>query len=350
MKSNGLLGLQYSAMESQVLIIDHKEVIRLLPMNECVVVMAETLESLARDEVFQPLRTITWLPDKEGALATMPAYSGRLRAVGMKVIAYFPGNRGTDLDTHQGAVMLFDARNGRLQALVDATEITAIRTAAVSGVATRLLARENVQRLAILGSGTQARTHLQAMLVARPFRQVQVWSRTLENAQSFARREGDRHGIPVQAAPSARAAVSGADVVCTTTSAIEPVLEGEWLEPGMHINAVGSSMPFARELDSAAVVRSELFVDRRESTLKEAGDFLFPKKEGAIGDNHIRGEIGEILTGKLEGRTSKQEITLFKSLGLAVEDVASAHHIYHKALEQGVGHRLSLGGTRREEA
>lgn len=309
-----------------------------------------TLESLARDEVFQPLRNITWLPGKEGALATMPAYSSRLNAAGLKVIAYFPGNRGTDLDTHQGAVLLFNGSNGRLQAVVDATEITAIRTAAVSAVATRLLAREQTERLAILGSGTQAQTHLEAMLVVRPFRQVQVWSRTIENAERFARREGERHGIAVQAAPSARAAVAGADVICTTTSAIEPVLEGDWLEPGTHINAVGSSMPAARELDTAAVVRSRLFVDRRESTLNEAGDFLFPKQEGAIDDDHIQGEIGEILTGKLEGRTSSQEITLFKSLGLAVEDVASANHIYVKALEQGAGHRMSLGGLRREDS
>ena len=335
-------------MESQVLIINHLEVLRLLPMNECVEVMAETLESLALDEVVQPLRTSMWLPDKKGALVTMPAYSSRLETAGLKVITYFAGNRGTNLDTHQGAVMLFDAHNGSLQALVDATEITAIRTAAISAVATRLLARDNVERLAILGSGTQAHTHLEAMLVARPFREVRVWSRTLANAESFARREGDRHGIPVQAAPSARAAVAGADVICTTTSAIEPVLLGDWLEPGMHINAVGSSIPFARELDTTAVVRSRLFVDRRESALNEAGDFLFPKKEGAIDDDHIRGEIGEILAGKLEGRTSNQEITLFKSLGLAVEDVASAHHVYHKALEQGVGQRLSLGGSRRE--
>ena len=200
-----------------------------------------------------------------------------------------------------------------------------------------------MEQLAILGSGTQAHTHLEAMLVARPFRQVRVWSKTPENAQSFARREGGRHGIPVQAAPSAREAVADSDVVCTTTSAIEPILLGEWLEPGMHINAVGSSTPFTRELDTTAVVRSRLFVDRRESALNEAGDFLFPKKEGAIGDDHIRGEIGEILAGKVPGRTSEKEVTLFKSLGLSVEDVASAHHIYQKALEQGVGQRLNLG-------
>ncbi len=335
-------------MESQVLIINHLEVPQLLPMDECVEIMAETLESLARDEAIQPLRSIMWLPERKGALVTMPGYLSRIDTVGLKVITYFAGNRGTNLDTHQGAVMLFDAHDGRLLALVDATEITAIRTAAVSAVATRLLAREEVERLAVLGSGTQAHTHLEAMLVARPFRDVQVWSRTLENAQTFARRESERHGIPVKAVSSAREAVSDAHVICTTTSAIEPVLLGEWLEPGMHINAVGSSSPFARELDTAAVVRSRLFVDRRESALNEAGDFLFPKKEGAVDDDHIRGEIGEILAAKVDGRTSDREITLFKAIGLAVEDVASTRHVYHKALKEGIGQLLSLGGTRRE--
>ena len=152
--------------------------------------------------------------------------------------------------------------------------------------------------------------------------------------------------MAVETVPTAQRAVDGADVICTTTSSAEPVLRGEWIAPGAHINAVGSSVPFARELDTAAVVRSRLFVDRLESTVNEAGDFLFPKKEGAVGDDHIQGEIGELLIGRLVGRRSAEEITLFKSLGLAIEDVASAHHIYTKALEAGRGTRIQLGGDR----
>ncbi len=329
-----------------ILVVSQAEVPALLPMHECMDVMAAALVALARGEALTPLRSIMWLPERVGALGTMPAYAGDRAVMGLKVISVFPGNHGTEFDSHQGAVMLFETKNGRPLAIVDATSITAIRTAAVSGVATRLLAREDAADLAILGSGTQARVHLEAMRLARTIRRVRVWSRNPEHAAAFARREDQRRGIAIHPMPTAFQAVEGADLICTTTSAAEPVLLGEWVAPGAHINAVGSSVPFARELDTAAVVRSRLFVDRRESTVNEAGDFLFPKKEGAVGDDHIQGEIGELLIGRVQGRRSADEITLFKSLGLAIEDVASAHHIYTKALEKGFGAQVELGGTR----
>ncbi len=330
----------------EVLIINQKEVPTLLPMGECMEVMAAALAALARSEALLPLRSIMWLPEKVGALGMMPAYLKDANVLGLKVISVFPGNHGTEFDAHQGAVMLFEARNGRPLAIIDATEITAIRTAATSGVATKLLARDDAGDLAILGSGTQAAKHLEAMLLTRKIRRVRVWSRNPQNAARFAERESRRRGIAVEAMLTGREAVEWADLICTTTSSPEPVLRGEWIAPGTHINAVGSSVPFARELDTAAVVRSRLFVDRRESTLNEAGDFLFPKKEGAIGDDHIQGEIGELLTGRAGGRRSADEITLFKSLGLAIEDLASAHHIFTKATERGLGARVELGGHR----
>jgi ornithine cyclodeaminase len=187
------------------------------------------------------------------------------------------------------------------------------------------------------------------MLLARKIRRVRVWSRTLDHAQAFAQRESERHNIQVEPIATAREAVEGADIICTTTAAREPVLMGDWLAPGAHINAVGSSVSSARELDTAAVVKSRLFVDRRESTLNEAGDFLIPKKEGVIGDDHIQGEIGEVLLGQVAGRKSPEEITLFKSLGLAVEDVASAQHIYQKAAAKGAGTWIEFGGSRYAE-
>lgn len=330
----------------EILIVSQADVPALLPMGECIDVMMKALAGLARGEALMPLRSVMWLPERVGALGTMPAYAGDLRVMGLKVISVFPGNHGTEFDSHQGAVMLFETKHGRPLAIIDATSVTAIRTAAVSGVATRLLAREGAADLAILGSGTQARVHLEAMRLVRPIRRVRVWSRNLEHAALFAAREGQRYGMPIHTSPTAQQAVDDADLICTTTSAAEPVLRGEWVTPGAHINAVGSSVPFARELDTAAVVRSRLFVDRRESTVNEAGDFLFPKKEGAIGDDHIQGEIGEVLIGKAAGRGSVDEITLFKSLGLAIEDVASAHHVYTKALESGRGTRIALGGGR----
>ncbi len=330
----------------EVLIVNQSEVSQLLPMRECIDVMKEAFAALAKGNVILPLRPVMWLPEKVGALGMMPAYVGDLHVMGLKVVSVFPGNHGTAYDSHMGAVMIFEARHGQPLAIMDASEITAIRTAAASGVATKLLAREDAGDLAILGSGTQARSHLEAMLLCRNIRRVRVWSRNQENALGFARRESQRLKISVEPAATVKEAVEGADLICTTTSSPDPILFGEYLSVGTHINAVGSSVPFARELDTAAVVRSRLFVDRRESTLNEAGDFLIPKNEGAFGDDHIQGEIGEIVIGRIQGRKGPEEITLFKSLGLAIEDIASAEYIYRKALDKGMGTLVELGGRR----
>ena len=333
------------------LIVDQRQVARLLPMGECIALMERTLAGLARGEAILPLRSILWMPEKTGALGLMPAALLPQKAVGLKAVTFFPGNEGTELDSHQGAVLLFEAERGRLEAIIDATSITAIRTAAVSGAATRALAREDAGDLAIVGSGVQARTHLAAMLSVRRFRRVRVASLDASRARRYAERESARHGIRVEAMATVREAVEGADVVCTTTSSRQPVVLGEWLSPGAHVNAVGSSVPSARELDTAAVVRSRLFVDRRESALNEAGDFLIPRKEGAIGDDHIVAEIGAVLAGVAVGRRSRDEITLFKSLGIAVEDVACAAFIRDRARAGGGGEgifEMELGGERRE--
>jgi ornithine cyclodeaminase len=229
---------------------------------------------------------------------------------------------------------------------MDASSITAIRTAAVSGVATRVLARAGAGGLALLGTGVQALTHLEAMSLARPLRRVRAWSRDPEHVRAFAQRAARALGIRVEAAGSAREAVEGADLVCTVTSSREPVLRGEWLAAGAHVNAVGASLPSARELDTAAVVRARLFVDRRESALSEAGDFLIPRREGAVDEGHIRGELGELLLGRGRGRESDADVTIFKSLGLAVEDVAAARLIHENAGRTGSGSRVELGGAR----
>jgi len=308
--------------------------------------MREALMALARGEAILPLRQALRLPDGRGVFAVMPAYLGTCGAIGLKAITVFPANHGTEYDSHQGAVLLFEGERGRLLAVMDASSITAIRTAAVSGVATRLLARQDACELAILGAGVQARTHLEAMRIVRPIRRVRVFSRDGARVRAFAEEAAKRHGIAVEPAPTAQDAVAGADIVCTVTSSPEPVLKGEWLATGAHINAVGASLPHCRELDTTAVVRSRLFVDRRESALNEAGDFLIPKREKAIGDDHIQAEIGEVLLGQQPGRHSNAEITLFKSLGLAVEDVAAAHLVYRSAERTGAGAWVELGGSR----
>ncbi len=332
------------------LVLSPAEVRKLLPMDACVDLMAEALKTLGRDDAINPLRNGIRLPNDLGILGMMPGYMAQPHTFGLKVVSVFPGNHGTDYDSHQGVVVLFEVEHGCPVAILDASEITAIRTAAATGVATRLLAREDASDLAILGSGVQAGTHLEAMRVVRNIDRVRVYSPDAERLERFVTEARERHGVDVTATSSAQAAVDGADIICTTTSAREPVLLGEWIAPGSHINAVGSSVRFTRELDTDAVVRSRLFVDRLESTLNEAGDFLFPKQEGAIDDDHIVGEIGDILLGKLPGRESPDEITLFKSLGLAVEDLAAADYVYKRAEAEGVGTTVDLGGLKHASA
>ncbi|HVW90562.1 MAG TPA: ornithine cyclodeaminase family protein, partial [Gaiellaceae bacterium] len=254
-------------------------------------------------------------------------------AWGLKAVAIFPSNAALGLDLHQGFVALFDGETGATRAILNAGGITAVRTAAVSGVATRLLARDDVRTLAILGTGIQARAHLEAMRAVREFERVVVWGRT---PGRFADLDD------VEEVPDAETAVRAADVLVTATSAAEPIVRREWLKPGVHVNAVGSSIPTTRELDTETMAAASLFVDRRESTISEAGDFLFPQREGAIGPEHIRAEIGELVLGTATGRRSPDELTVFKSLGLAVEDLAAAEYVLARAEEENAGTVVSL--------
>jgi len=330
----------------KTLIIGHDDVLKLLPMVDCVRVMEETFKALSRGETLQPLRQTMWLPDKTGVLALMPSYVANPAVAGVKAITVFPGNVNSRYESHQGVVLLFECENGRLLAIIDAGSITNIRTAAVSAAATKILARADSSELAILGSGAQAAAHLEAMAAVRHIERVRVWSRNPDRAKHFAQRESKRRGLLVEAAGSPREAVVGCGIICTTTAATNPILEGKWLEPGMHINAIGASVPPFRELDSEAVVRSRLFVDRRESTVNESEDFLAPKREGLIDDGHIVGELGDILLGRVKGRSSAADITLFKSVGLAVEDLAAARHIFRIAEAAQIDSRIELSAER----
>jgi len=301
-------------------------------------VMREALIALAAGHVHQPLRTIIRPPEASGLMGLMPSYvSGDHAAFGLKAICMFPGNPAKGKDSHQGAVLLFSAETGELMAMMNACAITAIRTAAVSGVATALLAREDACDLAIIGSGVQARTHLAAMSQVRSIKRCRIASRRLQQAKAFAEEFSDTFTFPLEPVATVEEAVKDADLIVTVTSSKEPIMKREWISPGAHLNVVGSSTPNAREVDSATMKASSLFVDRRESTLNEAGDYLFAAREGAIGPDHIRAEIGELLQGTTPGRTSQEEITLFKSLGLAIEDLAAAEYSYRKATELNVG-------------
>ena len=314
-----------------VRILDETDVRRLLPMGECIDVMTDVLAGLARDELYNPLRFVVRPPDEPSLMGLMPAHRrGDAPLWSLKALTIVPGNSARGLDSHQGFVALFDGVTGEPRALLNAGGITAIRTAAVSGVATRLLARQGARTLAILGTGTQGRSHLEAMNAVRTFERVVAWSasgRSLDGAESAA---------------NAEEAVREADVICTVTASAEPVLERGWLKPGVHINAVGSSIPTTRELDTATMTAAALFVDRRESTVNESGDYLFPLREGALDESHIRAELGEVLIGTAAGRTSDDEITVFKSLGLAVEDLAAAEHVFARAEAENAGTMVSV--------
>ena len=330
------------------LLLTDRDVVALLPMRECIDVMATALRSVADGDSTLPLRTVILLPGTKNAFAAMPAVlgTGPAAALGAKIITVFPGNDATPYDSHIGVVLLFDAERGTLQAIADASSITAIRTAAVSGLATRLLANADAGELALLGAGVLALPHLAAMCAVRPIRHVRVWSRSVARAQEFAKQARLTHEMDVTVCETARDAVGGADIVCTITASRTPVLEGAWLAKGAHINAVGASIPSARELDTAAVRAARLFVDRRESATHEAGDFLIPRSEGAIDDAHILGELGELVLGTIMGRAARDDLTLFKSLGLAVEDVAAVRHVYQQAMATGAGTPVTLGGLR----
>lgn len=313
-------------------------------MAACIDLMGEALGALAKGDALLPLRTVLRLAGGRRFFASMPAVLGS--SIGAKVITVFPDNEGTEWESHIGVVLYFEDTNGRLLAIIDASSVTAIRTAAVSGLATRLLARDDASTLAILGSGVQAVTHLEAMRCVRSFERIRVWSRNGNNARDFASDMLARHGCTVDVCTSAEDAVRDADVICTTTGSREPVLRGAWISKGAHINAVGASQATARELDTEAMQRSRLFVDRRESVMAEAGDFLIPREEGAIDNSHVVGELGDLVLGRLTGRTHRDDVTLFKSLGLAIEDVASARFIYEKARADGSGTWVELGGLR----
>jgi ornithine cyclodeaminase/alanine dehydrogenase-like protein (mu-crystallin family) len=314
---------------------------QLLPPAECAAAMRAALTALARGEADQPLRTVVRPEHATGLIGLMPAYlSGPDGAYALKALCIVPGNPARGLDSHQGIVLLSGAATGEPLALLNASVVTEIRTAAVSAVATELLARADATELAIIGTGVQARAHLRAISSSRRLTGIRIAGRDPASASRFAAElTGDAGlaGVPVIPCGSAAEAVAGAGIVVTVTSSAEPVLRRAWLAPGTHINAVGACLPQQRELDARTVAAAAFFADSRESVRAESGDFLLALAEGAIGPDHIRAELGEILTGSAPGRADDDEITVFESLGIAVEDLAAAALAYRKAAESGAG-------------
>src|SRR5271155_1918541 len=310
--------------------IDREEVARRLTYDLCIPIVRDAMIAFSRGETKQLLRSI--IPLSEGRLfGVMPGAMGAHAPFGAKLISVFPGNFSRGIQSHQGLVILFDPESGAPVCVLHAGEITAIRTAAASAVATDALARRGAGRLTLLGYGEQAATHARAIGKVRNLDSIVVWGRSLERARVFAERMHSELGLPVTAARDEKEAVAEADIVCTVTSAAEPILEGEWVRPGTHLNLVGSSYAGPAEVDSDLVVRSRFIVDSREGVLNQGAEFLRAKAAGLVGDEHIVAEIGQVLAGEVEGRRSADEITVYKSLGHIVQDLATAWALYSQA-------------------
>jgi ornithine cyclodeaminase len=293
----------------------------------CIPIVRDAMIAFSRGETKQLLRSI--IPLSEGRLfGIMPGAMGAHAPFGAKLISVFHENFARGIQSHQGLVILFDPETGAPVCAVHAGEITAIRTAAASAVATDVLALKGARRLALLGYGEQATTHARAMQKIRPLESIVVWGRSRDRAHTFAERIQAELAVPVTAAGGVREAVAEADIICTVTSAPEPILKGEWVRPGTHLNLVGSGYAGPAEVDSDLVIRSRFIADSREGVLNQGAEFLRAKAAGLVSDEHIVAEIGQVLAGEIEGRRSAEEITVYKSLGHVVQDLASAWALY----------------------
>ena len=324
--------------------IDREEVARRLTYEACIPIIRQAMIAFSAGETRQLLRSI--IPLAHGNLfGIMPGALGPAAPFGAKLISVYPENFASGQQSHQGLVVLFEPAGGAPVCVVHAGEVTAIRTAAASAVATDALARADARQLAILGYGEQAATHARAMRQVRPIAAVQVWGRSLQRAAEFCARMAAELGIPFHVAASAQQAVVDADIVCTVTAAAEPVLKGQWVRAGTHLNVVGSGFAGSAEVDTDLVVRSRFIADSREGVLAQGAEFLRAKQAGAITDAHIAGEIGQVLAGQIAGRRSATEITLYKSLGHVVQDLACAWALYREATPAGTMQPAGSGGT-----
>lgn len=334
----------------RVLVLGHDDVSLALDPGACREAMEAALAAHARGESQMPLRSVFAPAGAPGLLGLMPAWRGAngeaaSPAFALKAVCIMPANPARGLDAHQGTVTLFDGETGAPTAILDGSALTRIRTAAVTAVATRALARRRAHTLAILGAGVQAGAHLTALLDVREFDAVRVHAPSSEHVAELIDailQDGDIE-VPISPAASAREALDGADVVVTATNAREPVLHREWLAPGAHVNAIGASTPAARELDVDTVAAARLFVDSRESLRHEAGEFRLAVEQGVVaGEDHVRATLGEVLAGLAPGRGDEEELTVFRSLGLAVEDLAAAELAVAAARERGLGVEVEL--------
>jgi len=326
-----------------VLFLSRKDVESVLTMDDAIAAVERAFKEHGSGTVNMPLRTVIRVEKNNGSVNFMPAYIETMGAIGIKVVSAYPDNpERYQLPTILGVVLLTDARNGDLLAIMDGAFLTAVRTGAASGVATKYSARKDAGEVGIIGTGVQGRTQIIAVSKVRRIEKVKAYDVVGDRCKSFCKEISKELGVQATPVDSAEKAVRGSGIVVTSSTSKTPVLVGDWLEEGTHVNAIGSHTPDARELDAEAIKRAKVIVDSREAALKEAGDLIIPISQGLIKPDHIYAELGEIVTGKKAGRQSERDITIFKSQGLAIQDVSTASKVYEIALKKGVGTSLSL--------
>ncbi len=329
-------------MAQRFRLLTEQQVQSLLPMGDLIAAMEAALARFSAGEVLQPVRSVLTVGPTKAYFGLMPAYVPNPGSLGAKLVTVFSENPSKQLPSHLATILLLDPETGSLQALMDGRYITEARTAAVSAVSARFLARRDAETLAIIGSGVQARSHLEAFAAVRQLKEVRVWSPKAASRERFLGEMTGQVPVPVRATDTAEAAVRGADLIVLVTSSVTPVIKDEWVGAGAHVVSVGACRPDQREMDPALVARARLYVDSRAAAVVESGDVVMGIASGLFNASHLRGELGEVVLGRVDGRTSDADVTVFKSLGMAVEDVVAADLVLRRAVETGAGTELTL--------
>ena len=324
------------------MVLSEREIQSLIDVEELIRALERAHIQFSSGKAVMPVRMVVPVPEIKGRITSMPAYLSEDKALGMKVVTYFPENPRQGLPIILATVFLFSTESGKLLAVMDGTYITAIRTACISAVATRALANPETPVLGVLGAGVQARAQIRTLCAVRKIEEIKVYDVLEKSVQSLKEQLEPDLGIKIEAVKTPEQAVRNADLLVTVTTAKEPIIRVDWLKPGIHINAIGSHRPDLREIDGATMRRAKVVVDSREAVMAECGDVLLAIKEGAIGEEHIHAEIGEVLAGKKTGRTSAGEITLYKAVGIAIQDVATAKLVYQTAVEKKIGVNVEI--------
>ncbi|NKB42697.1 MAG: ornithine cyclodeaminase family protein [Alphaproteobacteria bacterium] len=324
-----------------MLVLNREAVTASLGHAECVELMEGAMRAVSRRDVVMPLRQFMAVPDTKGKLGMMPGYVGKTdqsdSVFGIKVVSKFPREPGSPHSSHVGAVLLFETNDGLPVALMDGRELTAIRTAATTAMATRVLARDDAASLTLIGCGEEARHHIQAILPVRPIKKIIVWGRNADRAQTFADQQNLPDSVSIQVEPDIQKATSEAEILCTVTSSTQPILKGEWLQPGVHVNLVGAAVRASAEADTEVVKRSRFYVDYQPSAVEQAGELVNAIEAGVVTEDHIAGEIGAVLNNEVSGRASMDEITVYKSLGVSAQDLAAGMAAAENAKAGNIG-------------